>query len=150
PIAVRNALRRPARLAMTMALLVVGGALVIAAASVGRGLSLITTKLERARRGDVEIRLHEPMPIERAQALAAVTGVRTVEAWSAHDAALGRPGQAAEIVHTYPDGGHGSFMLVAPPLTGTTLVDYPVREGRWLRPDDTDGVVLGHLAAGRA
>jgi putative ABC transport system permease protein len=44
-------------------------------------------------------------------------------------------------MRTYPDRGHGSFSIFGAP-DDTSLVTYPVVEGRWLRPDDTDAVVL--------
>lgn len=33
------------------------------------------------------------------------------------------------------------------PPGGSALVDFPVKDGRWLPPDDDAGVVLGHNAA---
>src|SRR5262249_44422260 len=50
------------------------------------------------------------------------------------------------VVHTYPDQGHGSFSVLAPPA-GTKLVSYPLVAGRWLRPDDDDGIVLARTQA---
>jgi putative ABC transport system permease protein len=137
PIAVRNALRRPARLVLTMTLLVVGGSLVIAASNFERSLRGISSKLAIARHYDLEVRLHTPVSRERVAELANLEGVRTFEAWAASDAAFG------DIVRTYPDGGHGSFTLTAPPSNGSSLVSFPLRAGRWLVPDDTDAVVLG-------
>lgn len=147
PPALRQPLRRPARLAATMALLVIGGALVVTAAGVERGLRGIATKLAEARHHDVEVRLRDPVAPDRLADLAALPGVRVVEAWSATEAAIARPGQVAGIVHTYPDGGHGSTMVVAAPAGGSALVDYPLLAGRRLGPDDVDAVVLGHNAA---
>ncbi|MEJ7596451.1 MAG: FtsX-like permease family protein [Kofleriaceae bacterium] len=137
PIAVRNALRRPARLALTMTLLVVGGSFVIAASNFERSLSTISSKLGSARHYDLEIRLQTPIARGRLADLANIEGVRAYELWAASDAALG------DIVHTYPDGGHGSFTLTAPPSNGSSLVTFPLRAGRWLVPEDTDAVVLG-------
>jgi putative ABC transport system permease protein len=146
PVALRNVLRRPIRLALTMSLLVVGGALVLTAFNVKAGLLSISSKLESARRHDLEIRLHDAVPVERIADLAKLSGVGVLEAWHATEAALGRPEQAVDIVHTYPDGGHGSFVLVAPP-DASQFVGYPIVAGRWLQPTDRDGVVLGHRAA---
>lgn len=157
PLPLRNALRRPARLAFAMTLLVVAGTLVLAAANAQRGLASISSKLETARRFDVELRLHEPVAATRVAELAAVPGVISLEPWHAAEAALVRPGAAVDVVHTYPDGGHGSSLLVAPP-PGSTALRLPVRRGRWLdeRPGSGPGggdgggggggdeVVLGH------
>jgi putative ABC transport system permease protein len=146
PLGIRNALRRPARLAVTVVLLVVGGALVITASNIRRGLESISGRLEIARHYDLEIKLHDPVPAAALASLATVDGVRAIESWSTSAGALAPAGEVA-IVHTFPDGGHGSFSIVAPPMTGSTLVSYPILEGRWLAPADTDAVVLGHNAA---
>jgi putative ABC transport system permease protein len=55
PLAIRNALRRPARLVVTLLLLVTGGGLVMGAANVERGLMRISSKLAAARRYDLDI-----------------------------------------------------------------------------------------------
>jgi putative ABC transport system permease protein len=143
PFAIRNALRRPLRTVFTMLLLVIGGAIVITAANLQQSLAGVSSRLAIARHFDLEIRLLEPISAERVASLAAVHGVRAIEGWSAASAALG------DVVHTFPDGGHGGFQLVAPPSDGTRLVTMPLREGRWLVPDDTDAVVLGHGVARR-
>ena len=147
PIAIRSALRRPARLALTLVLLVVSGALVMTAANVQRGLLQISARLAATRLDDLELRLHEPVAAARVASLAQLPGVRAFEAWSASPAALGRAGRELDIVHTYPDGGHGSFALVAMPPAGSRLVALTLREGRWLAPDDDQAIVLGSGAA---
>jgi putative ABC transport system permease protein len=140
PFAVRGALRRPQRLAFTMLLLVIGGTIVIAAANLERSLAGVSSRLAVARHFDLEIRLLEPIAPDRIAALAAIPGVRAVEAWSVAPAARG------EIMHTFPDGGHGGLQLVAPPPDGSAMVTMPVLAGRWLAPGDTDAVVLGNNA----
>jgi len=132
PVPLRNALRRPGRLALTIALLVIGGSLVLTASNLQRSLMAISSKIEVARSYDLEVRLDESI-----DAVPHVAGVRAAEAWSAMDAARG------DIVRTYPDGGHGSFTLAGLPPGGTTLVQFPLKAGRWLVPGDVDGVVLG-------
>ncbi|HEY4242644.1 MAG TPA: FtsX-like permease family protein [Kofleriaceae bacterium] len=141
PLPVRNALRRPARLALTATLLVVGGGLVIAAAHLDRSLSAISSKLALSRHFDAEIRLRSPAPRAQLVDLGQLDGVRTFEAWSASDAALG------DTVRTYPDGGHGSFHLVAAPTTESALMSFTVTSGRWLAPGDIDAIVLGSHGA---
>ncbi len=145
PLGVRNALRRPARLITTMLLLVVGGTFVITAANVRRGMDQVSSRIDVSRHFDVELRLHDTQPAARVAALARVAGVRTLEAWSTAPASIARAGEVA-IVHTYPDGGHGSLSVTAPPAGGSTLVTLPLLEGRWLTASDDDAVVLGHNA----
>lgn len=147
PLPLRNALRRPVRLAFAMTLLVTAGALVMAAANAERSLAAISAKLPEARRFDVEIRLHEATAAARLPDLARGSGVRTVEAWRAAAAAVVRPGATFDLVGTYPDGGHGASLLMAPP-PGSTALRLPVRHGRWLTAADdradSDAIVLGH------
>lgn len=149
PIALRNALRRPVRLAFSMLMLGMAGMLVLSAANAQHGLAQVSSKLDVARRFDVELRLHEPVPAAQVASLASVAGVRRLESWPAVEAALVRAGQRFDVVHTYPDGGHGSSLLTAMP-PGSTALNLPLRRGRWLREDtaseagEVGEVVLGN------
>jgi putative ABC transport system permease protein len=49
-----------------------------------------------------------------------------------------------DVSHVYPDDSHASFTVMAPPAD-TPLLRLPLVAGRWLRPDDTDAVVLNNL-----
>jgi putative ABC transport system permease protein len=100
------------------------------------------------RRFDAEIRLNRAEPAEILLArIRAVAGVTAAEGWSLVEADPVRA-EAFELRRTYPDGGHGSFLLRATPPT-SDLVRLPLLAGRWLSDGDTDGVVLNHLAAGQ-
>ncbi len=150
PIPLRNALRRPARLAYSLTLLVVAGALVLAAANVQRGLTLVAEKVDRARRFDVEIRLHRPAPLASLAELAAMPGLVRVESWSAIPIGLAPKTAEREghpplppipLARTYRDGGHGLVQLLAPPA-GSTALAPPISRGRWLHNAEDDAVVL--------
>jgi len=145
PWAVRNALRRPARLALTVALLSAGGAMFMTALNVSNGWESNIAKVYETRHYDVEVRFHEPQSIGAARRVLEVPGVTTVEAWGYSPAAFAKPG-AIDVVRIYPDRGHASFAMMAPPAD-TRLISFPVLAGRWLRSDDTDAVVLNHAAA---
>jgi putative ABC transport system permease protein len=144
-MALRNLLRRRGRLALTLGLLAASGALFMAGLNVKEGWRHMVGRVYADRAYDVEIRLNRPESVARLEAaIRAVPGVRTVEAWGYSATALARPDRV-DVSHAYPDGGHGSFMLLgAPPAT--QLIRFPLQAGRWLRPDDTDAVVLNHLA----
>jgi len=148
PRPLRNLLRRPARLALTLGLLAVGGAMFMTALNVSRAWDRNLDKVYETRFYDVEIRLHEPAPPALAERVARVPGVRRVERWGASPIAFARPGRI-DVSRTYPDGGHGSLMLLGPP-PDTRLVRLPLRAGRWLEPGDTDAVVLNHAAAAQS
>ncbi len=141
-LAVRNAFRRRTRLVLAVVLLAAGGAMFITAIDVSRGWERIVARVYENRSYDVEVRLHAPADL--VESVLRVPGVRSAEAWGFGRAAVYRKGEI-DVVRTYPDGGHGSFALLGPP-PDTELVRFPLRSGRWLRPGDTDGVVLNHLA----
>jgi putative ABC transport system permease protein len=140
PLAARNALRRPARLALTLALLTAGGVMSITAYNVKRAYEANLTRMPAMWHHDLDLRLSEPAPIALAAQIAAIPGVRVAEPWGMAPAAFARHGQL-DLVHTYPDQGHGSFTVWGAPVP-STLVDLPVVAGRWLVPGDSDAIVI--------
>jgi putative ABC transport system permease protein len=143
PRSLRNLLRRPRRLALTLLLLATGGALFVTALSVAGAWDANLAKMQTTRHYDVEVRLHAPPP--STLALAQVAGVRHAEWWGYSPAAFAVPDQV-DTVRTYPDRGHGSLSVLGPPAD-TRLISFPVLSGRWLKPGDDESVVLNHVAA---
>ena len=140
PHAARNALRTPARLALATGLLVAGGVMAMTAFNVKRAYERNIDRMPEMWHYDVDFWLTDPAPAALARELAGVAGVRTAEAWGESSAAWTRPG-ATDVVHTYPDQGHGSFRVYgAPP--DTTLATLPLVAGRWLRAGDRDAIVM--------
>jgi putative ABC transport system permease protein len=148
PWPVRNALRRPLRMALTVGLLATGGAMFMTALNVSNGWERNIAKVYQTRHYDVEVRFHEAQAPAVAKSVRAEPGVTLVEAWGYSPTAFAKPGQV-DVVRTYPDRGHASFAIMAPP-PDTRLVSFPVLAGRWLRTNDTDAVVLNHAAAAQA
>ncbi|MBI2941707.1 MAG: ABC transporter permease [Chloroflexi bacterium] len=143
-LALRNSFRRRARLVLTLTLLAAGGAMFMTGLNVSAMWDRNLANAFANRRYDLDVRLSHPEPAALLVArIGRVPGVQHVEAWGYAPTALARPG-AIDVVRTYPDGGHASFSLRAPPAT-TTLVQLPVIAGRWLEPGDTDAVVLNHM-----
>src|SRR6185295_10214846 len=62
PRTARNLLRRPRRLALTLSLLAIAGALFITALSVAKAWDKNLAKIQETRHYDVEIRLHAAKP----------------------------------------------------------------------------------------
>lgn len=154
PRPLRDALRRPKRLALTLALLSAGGAMFMAALDVKESWRATLAKIPATRFYDVEVRLHAPASPELEAALRALDDVAQVETWGATPAAFAARGRI-DVVHTYPDRGHGSLQVLVPPSSSTTLVRYPVLAGRWLAPSDAAPgappvVVLNHAARAAA
>lgn len=146
PAALRELLRRRARSALTIGLLAAAGAMFMMAFAVSRAWERNLEKIHETRHYDLEVRFAGPAA---GVALArAVPGVRAVEAWGYSPAAIARPDRI-DVVRTYPDRGHGSFMVLAPPAD-TTMIEFPLLAGRWLRAGDGDAVVLNHVAAAQS
>ena len=84
------------------------------AINVKRGWQANIAKVYETRDYDVEIQLEVPAPLDLAQALGRLPGVQTVEAWGFAPAAFAKAGEL-DVVRTYPDRGHGSLFVMAPP-----------------------------------
>ena len=148
-LALRNTFRRRLRLVLTLGLLAAGGAMFMTASNVSQGWDRIIGKVYTTRHYDVEIRFNRPELVSPLlDRLRGIPGIRNVEAWGYTATAIARPG-SIDLVRTYPDGGHGSFAILAPPAT-TALIDFPLLAGRWLRPGDTDAVVLNQMVFAQA
>jgi putative ABC transport system permease protein len=140
-LAVRNMFRRRGRLVLSLALLAAGGGLFMTAVSVRDGWWAMADHVTTDRAYDANFLLTEPVPVGRIrQALAQVGGIRAIEVWQNNQTAVARKGRV-DVMRTYPDRGHGSFALLGVPPQ-TTMIRFPVIEGRWLARDDIDAVVL--------
>lgn len=148
-LAVRNSIRRPGRLALSIAMLATAGGLFITALSVRDGWQVMAANVLTDRKYDLELAFSEPVTKAAVRdVLAPIAGIETVELWGYEQAALTSAG-AIDLMRTYPDGGHGSFAVLGVPDNMSTMA-LPVRGGRWLEPDDTNVIVLGqgrHLNA---
>ena len=144
-LALRNMLRRRARLLLTMILLSGAGAMFLTSMNLKAAWEDRVAQAAAERSFDVELRLLEGAPAERALAtIDAVAAVRRSEAWSSTRAAL--PGQGGLTVsRSYPDGGHGSLALRSAPAD-TTLVARTMLGGRWLASGELHGAVINEQA----
>jgi putative ABC transport system permease protein len=145
PVPARNVLRRPRRFALTITLLAAGGAMFMTALGVSRAWERNIDRIYETRHYDVEIRAHQPLTAPVVTRLASLPEVRTLEVWGYGPAAFGREGHF-DVARTYPDRGHGSLAVLAPPVD-TRVIDFPLVAGRWLRAADAREVVLNHVAA---
>lgn len=144
-MALRNLLRRRGRLWLSLGLLAAAGGMFMAALNLGEAWRRMVARVYTDRFYDVEIRLNAAEREDTLQtALRDVPGLRMLEMWDYTTTAVAKPNQV-DVVQTYPDGGHGSFVLLGT-APDTAAVRFPLLAGRWLRPDDTDAVVLNHRA----
>jgi putative ABC transport system permease protein len=142
-MALRNMFRRRGRLALNVGLLAVAGTMFLTGLNAAQGWSALVDEGISHRHYDLEIRLSEPQDPQRLTSLVRqVPGVADAEAWGRAPTAVHIPGQI-DVSRVYPDDSHASFTIMAPPAD-TPLLRLPIKSGRWLRPDDTDAVVLNN------
>ncbi|MES2298601.1 MAG: FtsX-like permease family protein [Pseudomonadota bacterium] len=145
-MALRNSLRRRARLALTLALLSLAGAMTISSLNVRKAAQQHLLEAALERHYDLETILAKPAsPEQVAYILQALPAVARVEAWPRTLAAKARS-DGLEIERVYPDGDHGTLGVLAVP-PDTRMLALPLLEGRWLRSDETLAVVLNNTAA---
>jgi putative ABC transport system permease protein len=144
-LAFRNIFRRRARFLLTVGLLATAGAIFISGLNALAGIQAIPGTLAAEQRWDVEVSLDAPASVPQLIALIEhIPHVTHVEAWTQVPTAIQYPGQQS-VTRTYPDQGHGSSAVTAIPATSSVFVPPPVLEGRWLRPDDTNAIVLPQM-----
>ena len=134
-LSLRNTFRRKARLALTLLTLIFGGAIFITVFSL-RVSMLVTldTWLEYFQY-DVAVQFEEAYRVERiTRETLTIPGVVTAETWGFSNARRERP-----------DGSNSDNMYLFAPPAETKLVKPTVVEGRWLRPNDENAVVVNSL-----
>uniref|UniRef100_UPI0025D9B072 ABC transporter permease n=1 Tax=uncultured Caulobacter sp. TaxID=158749 RepID=UPI0025D9B072 len=126
-LALRNTVRRPGRLALTMIALGLGGAALMTCANLYASLVRGVDQALAGRADSVEVRLAKPLPAEAFRArIAALPGVQSVEVWGATLAAIQLPGDGAARLGTNP------YAVLAPP-PGSRMVGARLVDGRWPR-----------------
>ncbi len=134
-LSLRNTFRRQGRLTLALLSLAAGGAVFMVALNVGASWNKTVDGEFDSRRFDAQIRLKQPYAIERLEAaLGDVPGVVAVETWVETETSL-----------IYPDGDNGNpFRTIGLPPE-TPMLALPLMEGRWLRPDDENALVVSHM-----
>ncbi len=133
-LAIRNTFRRRTRLALIVTILAIGGATFMSALNINQSWLNTVANAFAQRQYDFKLELTQPYPIDQVEtALKNVPEITAVESWN-----------SAIAVEELADGTDGlRFNLSAVPAA-TTLINYPLIEGRWLRPDDTAALVINH------
>jgi putative ABC transport system permease protein len=144
-LAMRNSVRRRARLALSLGLMGMAGALFITSLNILSGWKQGLVDAQAERHYDIEIQLRKPQPVATLRTMvSSVSGVRNVEVFDDEPAAL-RRGDGFIITKTFPDGEHGSLSLNAVPAN-STFVSPNVIAGRWLTTADLPGAVINNQA----
>jgi putative ABC transport system permease protein len=141
-MAFRNTFRRRARFLLSVGLLATAGTIFLGGLNTLAGIQSIPDTLAAEQRWDVEVKLDAPASASQLSSLVArIPHVTHVETWTVVSTGIQYPGQFT-VTTTYPDQGHGSSGVTAIPEDSSVFVPPPMLEGRWLRPDDTNTIVL--------
>ena len=144
-LSVRNIFRQRSRLAMTIGLLAAGGAMFITALNVSKAWDANLQKIAQQRFYDLDIRLNQFFPeAEIEKRVRTFTGISSFEI-SAFSSTSMAENVSYNIDQTYPDKGHGSFLIMGLPLPNK-MIKLPLLEGQWLSPKGGNDVVLNHMA----
>ena len=131
-LSLRNTFRRRERLVLTLATLIMGGAVFMAALNVASAWGMTIDRAFSYQRFNIEIVLGQPYSTDFVEeTLEDVSGVVEVEGWAQGKATLvGANGYESN-----------SFNVLAPP-NGSELLGYPLVEGRWLEAKDKNALVI--------
>ncbi|MEO8473545.1 MAG: FtsX-like permease family protein [Chryseolinea sp.] len=144
-ISLRNVLRQRTRLALTVGLLAAGGAMFMMALNLSDAWDKNLERIYIQRLYDLEIRFSGRIaPDSIISKISHVEGVKSVEGWDFAPTSFVTSG-GYEITKTYPDKGHGSFTMLALPVSSRFL-NPTILEGRWLSRDGSNEVVLNQGA----
>jgi putative ABC transport system permease protein len=144
-LVLRNSVRRLSRLALTLGLLAMAGAMFMTSLNIKAAWQRNLTEAGAERHFDLEIHFTGAHPEAAVlSTVSAVAGVRRVEPWNAEAISVARP-DIFRIVRTYPDGGHGSLQLQGVPRRSAFLSPVVIA-GRWLDAVDADGAVINEQA----
>ena len=133
-VSLRNAVRKKARLSLTLLALVLGGAIFIAVFNLWQSFDQTMRDVQGYFLADINFTFTGPHYFDDVKAIAMQDpGVTGVEGWmSANAEILSADGKTPSEV---------AFM--APPST-STLIKPTITEGRWLTPLDKNVVVIGN------
>jgi len=139
-LALRHAFRRRGRLAISLALLALGGGTFMSGLNVAAASDRQLARGEATLGFDLEVSISRPQPTESLLRLVrGLPGVAYVEPVGFATVATARPGETA-VTGTQKDGGHGTQRLYA--LAPDSRFRPAVAEGRWLEPGDLDAIVV--------
>ena len=131
-ISLRNTFRRKGRLTLTLITLSLASAIFISIFSVRASLQQTLDDALQYFDFDVQIIFDRPYRADRIQQQALSTpGATVVETWGFTSARRVRP-----------DDTEGESMIVYAPDSDSVMLNPILVDGRWLRPEDTNAVVL--------
>lgn len=133
-VSLRNAVRRKARLSLTLFVLILGGSIFIAVLNLWLAFDQSMESVQGYFLADINLSFTQPYHFQDVKSIAMkVPGVASVEGW------LTSGGQALVADNKKSD----DILLVAPPST-SELIHPIITQGRWLTPFDKNAVVIGN------
>lgn len=133
-LSLRNTFRRKTRLSLTLATLILGGAIFIAMLGVRDSMYAEIEQTFSYFQSDVNAAFARNYPISTLQAeVTDIPGVTASEAWNALDANIMRP-----------DGETSDLVVLYVPPDNTELIKAVMIEGRWLQPGEADTIVVSN------
>ena len=144
-LALRNIFRQKARLIMALILLSFGGAMFMTSLNISRAWEINIRSLLTNRLDDLEIQFENPVPESKLiDSVYKINGVKLIETWKYSPTSYIKD-VPYDVVRTYPDKGHGSFVMLAPPKP-SKLINFSVIKGRWFDESSIDELVLNQHA----
>jgi len=137
-LSLRNAIRRKARLMLTLFTLVLAGAIFIGVYNLWASFDQVMRDIQGYFMADINLSFGRYYRFDEVADLAkSIPGVSSVEGWTEISGTL--------IMDEEKEGTQ--ILLVAPPST-STLIDPIITAGRWLTTGDENAIVIGnHLLA---
>lgn len=133
-LSLRNTFRRKARLVLTLATLILGGAIFIAMLGVRESMFAEIEKTFSYFQSDVNAAFARNYPAaELQEAVSNVPGLTASEAWNSLNANILRP-----------DGVTTDLVALYVPPDGTQLLQATLIDGRWLQAGETDAIVVSN------
>jgi putative ABC transport system permease protein len=131
-LSLRNTFRRRERLVLTLATLVMGGAVFMAALNVAAAWGKTIDLAYSYQRFDIDIILGRPYPVDLVEeTLEDVPGVVDVEGWA-----------QSKATRVRSDGSESNLFNVVAPPNQSELLAYPMVDGRWLEANDENALVI--------
>jgi putative ABC transport system permease protein len=133
-LSLRNTFRRKARLVLTLATLILGGAIFIAILGVKDSMNTEVIQSFAYYQSDVNAAFVKETPAADLKAdVADIPGVVASESWSAFNANVVRP-----------DGKTTDLVALFVPPDDSQVLQPVIIEGRWLQPGETGAIVVSN------
>jgi len=134
-LSLRNTFRRKTRLALTLLTLILGGAIFITVFTLRVSLLATMDSWMAYFQYDVAVQFEQSYRTEEIISQAqTVPDIKDVEAWGFYNVRRQRP-----------DGSSSDSLILFAPPAATKLVKPTIIAGRWLKPGDTNAIVVNSI-----